>query len=131
MVKFLLFVLSACNRTCQTCSSSTVCLTCRNGWILNHDGHCMLPGYCSPTEYYLEEIQTCKSCHKKCFHCSGPTEHQCLSCVNNRYLLSKCLSPASRFHSTMKAWNRQVFVTFTNHLGCINQLKYCKDMTSC
>ncbi|XP_021397203.2 proprotein convertase subtilisin/kexin type 5 isoform X2 [Lonchura striata] len=79
----------ACNRTCQTCSSSTICLTCRNGWILNHDGHCILPGYCSPTEYYLEEIQTCKSCHKKCFHCSGPTENQCLSCVNKQYLLNR------------------------------------------
>ncbi|XP_005061308.2 PREDICTED: proprotein convertase subtilisin/kexin type 5 isoform X3 [Ficedula albicollis] len=79
----------ACNRTCQTCSSSTACLTCRNGWVLNHDGHCTLPGNCPPTEYYIEEIQTCKSCHKKCFQCSGPTEHQCLSCANNRYLLNR------------------------------------------
>ncbi|KAI1239706.1 Proprotein convertase subtilisin/kexin type 5, partial [Lamprotornis superbus] len=77
-----------CERTCQTCSS-TACLTCRNGWILNHHGHCTLPGYCSPTEYYIEETQTCKSCHKKCFQCSGPTEHQCLSCANNRYLLNR------------------------------------------
>ncbi|TRZ25690.1 hypothetical protein HGM15179_001409 [Zosterops borbonicus] len=79
----------ACNRTCQSCSSSTACLTCRNGWILNHDGHCVLSGYCPPTEYYIEEIHACKSCHKKCFRCSGPTEHQCLSCANNQYLLDR------------------------------------------
>ncbi|XP_050185248.1 proprotein convertase subtilisin/kexin type 5 isoform X1 [Myiozetetes cayanensis] len=78
----------ACNRTCQTCSSSTACLTCRNGLILNSDGHCMVSGYCSPTEFYAEETQSCKSCHRKCFHCSGPTEHQCLSCANNHYLLN-------------------------------------------
>ncbi|XP_017941456.2 proprotein convertase subtilisin/kexin type 5 isoform X4 [Manacus vitellinus] len=77
----------ACNRTCQTCSSSNACLTCRNGLILNRDGHCAVSEYCPPTEFYAEETQTCKSCHKKCFHCSGPTEHQCLSCANNRYLL--------------------------------------------
>ncbi|KFV18851.1 Proprotein convertase subtilisin/kexin type 5, partial [Tauraco erythrolophus] len=78
----------ACNRTCQTCSSSTACLTCRNGLMLNHDGHCVASGYCSRTEYYVEKTQTCKPCHKKCLHCSGPTEHQCLSCANNRYLLN-------------------------------------------
>ncbi|XP_010190928.1 PREDICTED: proprotein convertase subtilisin/kexin type 5-like, partial [Mesitornis unicolor] len=78
----------ACNRTCQTCSSSTACLTCRNGLMLNHDGHCVASGYCSSNEYYVEKTQTCNPCHKKCFHCSGPTEHQCLSCVNNRYLLN-------------------------------------------
>ncbi|XP_028941399.1 proprotein convertase subtilisin/kexin type 5-like [Antrostomus carolinensis] len=78
----------ACNKTCQTCSSSTACLTCRNGLMLNHDGHCVSSGYCSHTEYYIEKTQTCKPCHKKCFHCSGPTEHQCLSCANNHYLLN-------------------------------------------
>ncbi|XP_009067528.1 PREDICTED: proprotein convertase subtilisin/kexin type 5-like [Acanthisitta chloris] len=78
----------ACNRTCQTCSSSTVCLTCRNGQMLKHGGHCVTSGYCSPTEYYIEETQTCKSCHKECFRCSGPTEYLCLSCVNNHYLLN-------------------------------------------
>ncbi|XP_068278360.1 proprotein convertase subtilisin/kexin type 5 isoform X1 [Nyctibius grandis] len=78
----------ACNRTCQTCSSSTACLTCRNGLMLNYDGHCVASRYCSRTEYYIEKTQTCKPCHKKCFHCSGPTEHQCLSCANNHYLLN-------------------------------------------
>ncbi|KFP66141.1 Proprotein convertase subtilisin/kexin type 5, partial [Cariama cristata] len=78
----------ACNRTCQTCSSSTACLTCRNGLMLNHDGQCVASGYCSRTEYYVEKTQTCKRCHKKCFHCSGPTEHQCFSCANNHYLLN-------------------------------------------
>ncbi|XP_075595358.1 proprotein convertase subtilisin/kexin type 5 isoform X2 [Balearica regulorum gibbericeps] len=78
----------ACNNTCQTCSSSTACLTCRNGLMLNDDGHCVASGYCSRTEYYVEKTQTCKPCHKKCFHCLGPTEHQCLSCANNRYLLN-------------------------------------------
>uniref|UniRef100_A0A8C3JAN1 Proprotein convertase subtilisin/kexin type 5 n=1 Tax=Calidris pygmaea TaxID=425635 RepID=A0A8C3JAN1_9CHAR len=77
----------ACNRTCQTCSS-TACLTCRNGLMLNYDGHCVVSGYCSHTEYYDEKTQSCKSCHKKCFHCSGPTQHECLSCANNRYLLN-------------------------------------------
>ncbi|NXV43083.1 PCSK5 convertase, partial [Uria aalge] len=78
----------ACNRTCQTCSSSTACLTCRNGLMLNNDGHCVASGSCSRTEYYVEKTQTCKSCHKKCFHCSGPTEHNCLSCAKNYYLLN-------------------------------------------
>ncbi|XP_064032778.1 proprotein convertase subtilisin/kexin type 5 isoform X1 [Pogoniulus pusillus] len=78
----------ACNRTCKTCSSSTTCLTCRNGLMLNNFGHCVAPGLCSHTEYYDEKIQSCKPCHKKCFHCSGPTEHQCLSCANNHYLLN-------------------------------------------
>ncbi|XP_038025774.1 proprotein convertase subtilisin/kexin type 5 isoform X1 [Anas platyrhynchos] len=78
----------ACNRTCQTCSSSAACLTCRNGLILSHNGHCVAPGYCSHTEYYDQKTQTCKLCHKKCFRCSGPTEHQCLGCANNRYLLN-------------------------------------------
>ncbi|XP_074022904.1 proprotein convertase subtilisin/kexin type 5 isoform X1 [Numenius arquata] len=78
----------ACNRTCQTCSSSAACLTCRNGLMLNHDGHCVASGYCSHTEYYAEKTQTCNSCHKKCFRCSGPTEHECLSCANNHYLLN-------------------------------------------
>ncbi|XP_021236412.1 proprotein convertase subtilisin/kexin type 5 isoform X1 [Numida meleagris] len=78
----------ACNRTCKTCSSSTACLTCRNGLTLNHNGHCMLSGHCSRTEYYDEKTETCKTCHKKCFHCSGPTEHQCISCANNQYLFN-------------------------------------------
>ncbi|XP_057288919.1 proprotein convertase subtilisin/kexin type 5 isoform X1 [Pezoporus wallicus] len=78
----------ACNWTCQTCSSSTACLTCRNGLMLNHDGRCVPFGYCSSTEYYVEKTQTCKPCHKKCFRCSGPTKHQCLSCANNHYLLN-------------------------------------------
>uniref|UniRef100_A0A8V0YXI6 Proprotein convertase subtilisin/kexin type 5 n=1 Tax=Gallus gallus TaxID=9031 RepID=A0A8V0YXI6_CHICK len=78
----------ACNRTCKTCSSSTACLTCRNGLILNRNGHCVLSGHCSRTEYYDEKTETCKTCHKKCFHCSGPTEHQCISCANNRYLFN-------------------------------------------
>ncbi|XP_031458302.1 proprotein convertase subtilisin/kexin type 5 [Phasianus colchicus] len=78
----------ACNRTCKSCSSSTACITCRNGLILNRNGHCVLSGHCSRTEYYDENTETCKTCHKKCFHCSGPTEHQCISCANNRYLFN-------------------------------------------
>ncbi|NXE56364.1 PCSK5 convertase, partial [Casuarius casuarius] len=78
----------ACNTTCQTCSSSTACLTCRNGLTLNHNGQCLASRYCSRTEYYDEQTQTCKPCHKKCFRCSGPTEHHCLSCANTQHLLN-------------------------------------------
>ncbi|NWX95910.1 PCSK5 convertase, partial [Nothoprocta ornata] len=78
----------ACNRTCQTCSSSTACLTCRNGLTLNHNGQCLSSLHCSLTEYHDEQMHTCKPCHKKCLHCSGPTEHQCLSCANNLHLLN-------------------------------------------
>lgn len=113
------FSISACNRTCKTCSSSTACLTCRNGLILNRNGHCVLSGHCSRTEYYDEKTETCKTCHKKCFHCSGPTEHQCISCANNRYLFSKCLSPVYRLYSTLAAWNKQAYVTFIKHLGLL------------
>lgn len=127
---FLLFVISACNWTCQTCSSSTACLTCRNGLMLNHDGHCVSFGYCSSTEYYVEKTQTCKPCHRKCFHCSGPTEHQCLSCANNHYLLSKCLVSASWFYSTLNAWNRQASVTFMKHVGPLS-LTWQVEMITC
>lgn len=110
------FSISACNRTCKTCSSSTACLTCRNGLILNRNGHCMLSGHCSRTEYYDDKTETCKTCHKKCFHCSGPTEHQCISCANNRYLFSKCLPPV---YSILTAWNKPAYVTFIKHLGLL------------
>lgn len=121
--------LPACNRTCQTCSSSAACLTCRNGLILSHNGHCVAPGYCFHTEYYDQKTQTCKLCHKKCFRCSGPTEHQCLGCANNRYLLSKCLDPPSRLHSTWRTWNNQVSITFMKYVGQL-QTHFKVDLTS-
>ncbi|XP_019410471.1 PREDICTED: proprotein convertase subtilisin/kexin type 5 isoform X4 [Crocodylus porosus] len=77
-----------CNRTCQTCSSSTDCLTCREGFVMNRQGYCMVSTFCSLTEYQDQKTHTCKPCHEKCFRCIGPTEDLCLSCSKNRHLLN-------------------------------------------
>ncbi|CAM4558064.1 unnamed protein product [Lepidochelys olivacea] len=77
-----------CDRTCQICSSSTACLTCKEGMVMNSQGHCVMSKYCSLTEYHDEQTQTCNPCHKKCSRCTGPAEHQCLSCPKNWHLLN-------------------------------------------
>uniref|UniRef100_A0A8C4WD60 Proprotein convertase subtilisin/kexin type 5 n=1 Tax=Gopherus evgoodei TaxID=1825980 RepID=A0A8C4WD60_9SAUR len=87
-----------CDRTCQICSSSSACLTCKEGMVLNSQGHCVTAKHCSLTEYHDEQTQTCKPCHKRCSRCTGPAEHQCLSCPKNGHLLSKYLAPAARFY---------------------------------
>ncbi|XP_077200877.1 proprotein convertase subtilisin/kexin type 5 isoform X2 [Paroedura picta] len=75
-----------CDKTCQTCLSSTYCTTCREGLLMSHPGHCVVQ--CPPTKYYDEYTKTCRPCHRKCFSCTGFAEDHCLSCLNNWHLLN-------------------------------------------
>ncbi|XP_060618166.2 proprotein convertase subtilisin/kexin type 5 isoform X2 [Anolis sagrei] len=77
-----------CDRTCQTCSSTMYCLTCKEGLSMIDTGFCAMPHYCSNTEYYDEHSKMCKSCHRSCLECIGPAENECLSCPKTWHLLN-------------------------------------------
>lgn len=84
---FVICLISDCDKTCQTCLTSTFCTTCTEGLLMNHPGHCVMQ--CALTEYYDEHTKICRPCHRKCLSCTGSAEDHCLSCLKNWYLLSK------------------------------------------
>uniref|UniRef100_A0A670J3U8 SPC3 n=1 Tax=Podarcis muralis TaxID=64176 RepID=A0A670J3U8_PODMU len=77
-----------CDRTCQTCSSSTDCLTCAEGLLMTTSGLCEMPQGCSSTEFYDGYTKACSPCHRKCLECTGPAEDQCFSCPQDTLLLN-------------------------------------------
>ncbi|CAI5786880.1 convertase subtilisin kexin type 5 isoform X2 [Podarcis lilfordi] len=77
-----------CDRTCQTCSSSTDCLTCAEGLLMTTSGLCEMPQGCSSTEFYDGYTKACRPCHRKCLECTGPAEDQCFSCPQDMLLLN-------------------------------------------
>ncbi|XP_074062783.1 proprotein convertase subtilisin/kexin type 5 isoform X2 [Macrotis lagotis] len=77
-----------CHETCKTCSSSWMCASCKEGMVRTWLGSCVTQQECSLSEYKDEKTQTCKPCHLKCFHCTGPAEDECLSCLNDGLLLN-------------------------------------------
>ncbi|RXM36986.1 Proprotein convertase subtilisin/kexin type 5 [Acipenser ruthenus] len=82
-----------CDRTCQTCkgSSSSDCITCIEGMVKNKQGHCVTHWDC-PLSSYQDKRGACRHCHKSCHLCTGPTQHECLSCTESHYLLNNtCL----------------------------------------
>ncbi|XP_058866401.1 proprotein convertase subtilisin/kexin type 5-like [Acipenser ruthenus] len=82
-----------CDRTCQTCkgSSSSDCITCIKGMVKNKQGHCVTHWDC-PLSSYQDKSGACRLCHKSCHLCTGPTQHECLSCTESHYLLNNtCL----------------------------------------
>ncbi|MGH0156290.1 UNVERIFIED_CONTAM: hypothetical protein FKN15_031152 [Acipenser sinensis] len=82
-----------CDRTCQTCkgSSSSDCITCIEGMVKNKQGHCVTHWDC-PLSSYQDKRGVCRHCHKSCHLCTGPTQHECLSCTESHYLLNNtCL----------------------------------------
>ncbi|XP_077615494.1 proprotein convertase subtilisin/kexin type 5 isoform X1 [Crocuta crocuta] len=76
-----------CYKTCQTCSSPGTCTACQEGLWMDSHGRCMPHRECAPTEYWHKALG-CKPCHAKCFHCTGPAEDQCHTCLRDSLLLN-------------------------------------------
>ncbi|XP_055634461.1 furin-like protease 2 isoform X2 [Toxorhynchites rutilus septentrionalis] len=72
----------ACPIGCATCSTGTICTSCHKSWTMNKKGRCTVNGSnnCDESEYY--ENGHCHSCHSTCETCTGPTEHECLTCAS-------------------------------------------------
>ncbi|ETE68280.1 Proprotein convertase subtilisin/kexin type 5, partial [Ophiophagus hannah] len=92
--------MGACNETCRTCSSGTKCLSCEEGLLMTSSGLCVIPQYCLPNQYYDREGRTCRPCHKDCLHCKGPDNFQYYvnsdtrTCARCHTSCQKCLGPA-------------------------------------
>ncbi|EAT45948.1 AAEL002793-PA [Aedes aegypti] len=71
-----------CPIGCSTCSSGSICTACRDNWTMNKKAKCIANGSnnCDESEYY--ENGHCHSCHSTCETCTGPTEHECLTCAS-------------------------------------------------
>lgn len=71
-----------CPIGCSTCSSGSICTACRDNWTMNKKAKCIANGSnnCDESEYY--ENGHCHSCHSTCETCTGPTDHECLTCAS-------------------------------------------------
>ncbi|XP_060040178.1 proprotein convertase subtilisin/kexin type 5-like, partial [Erinaceus europaeus] len=76
-----------CHKTCQTCSSPGTCTQCREGLEMNSHGYCVPHKDCAPTEFWNETLG-CQPCDTKCFRCYGPSENQCHTCPQEKFLLN-------------------------------------------
>ncbi|XP_073526785.1 proprotein convertase subtilisin/kexin type 5 isoform X1 [Phyllobates terribilis] len=76
-----------CDNYCKTCHSSDICDECKEGFSKNRQGNCVPYLVCTLHEY-PDEYGDCVPCHKKCSGCTGATEHHCLSCKENSFLLN-------------------------------------------
>lgn len=81
-----------CDSTCKSCHSFKTCDECKEGLVKNSQGHCVSYKECNIHEY-KDDQKGCLPCHRKCSRCTGASEHQCLSCKDNYYLLnSTCVN---------------------------------------
>ncbi|XP_029019493.2 proprotein convertase subtilisin/kexin type 5-like, partial [Betta splendens] len=78
-----------CDRSCLTCSGHepSSCLTCGANRTTDASGHCVWFAHC-PLHSYVDGDGRCRECHERCHRCFGPTENQCFSCDEPRFLLN-------------------------------------------
>lgn len=84
----------SCMKGCRTCSNSTDCLLCNDGFFINANGTCevcavgaatctiSITSHCQSTYYMLAGI--CARCLTNCSSCTGPTT--CDECLQGFYL---------------------------------------------
>ncbi|KPP76934.1 hypothetical protein Z043_103678, partial [Scleropages formosus] len=80
-----------CDKSCLTCSGpkDDNCRSCWPSMKMNGQGRCIFFAEC-PLPSYMDQDGGCKACHPWCHRCIGPTQHHCLSCNGNLFLLSEC-----------------------------------------
>ncbi|XP_056379292.1 proprotein convertase subtilisin/kexin type 5 isoform X1 [Hyla sarda] len=76
-----------CDPSCETCHTWDICDECKEGFSKNRQGDCVPYKVCT-THEYPDEYGECVQCHRKCSRCMGATEHHCLSCKENSFLLN-------------------------------------------
>lgn len=71
-----------CNPICTTCTSATICTSCKKGYILQIE-ECKEK--CDEHYYPDRSDNLCKLCHAECLDCKGPLNSDCLNCSAGRY----------------------------------------------
>ncbi|KAL4473928.1 hypothetical protein ABPG74_022792 [Tetrahymena malaccensis] len=74
-----------CPTPCLECNSSGNCLSCLDGYVYLKDKfQCLLN--CPTNNYYLDQsTKTCLNCHFSCLSCTGPTQYDCINCIDEMY----------------------------------------------
>ncbi|KAL4482200.1 hypothetical protein ABPG72_017981 [Tetrahymena utriculariae] len=74
-----------CPKSCLECNSNGSCLSCLNGYVYLQDKQQCLTS-CPTNNYYLDKsTNTCLNCHYTCLSCSGPTQYDCIKCIDETY----------------------------------------------
>ncbi|XP_071043236.1 extracellular matrix organizing protein FRAS1 [Parasteatoda tepidariorum] len=73
----------ACNSDCHHCTDASKCLQCKGDLVLEF-GKCV---WTCTSHHYVDAIsRRCKECPEKCSSCRGPSDTDCLSCVDGSLL---------------------------------------------
>ena len=68
----------ACVSPCETCNSSSSCLSCVPSYYLTSSTHCV--STCPADMYPEKSVRVCKDCGDMCINCTGPTSYDCVEC---------------------------------------------------
>ena len=87
-----------CVNNCTTCSNSSKCEICQDGYFLNSEGLCeQCPTTCATTKqdkchcetciehYFMNSSEECQECNSLCKNCEGNAEN-CTECVDKYFL---------------------------------------------
>jgi len=83
-----------CHESCYKCinKDKNSCTYCPSGEYLAILNDSNKSGECKsivPDGYYVDKVErTINKCHVNCFNCNGPNDFNCLSCINNSYLIN-------------------------------------------
>ncbi|CAH8465055.1 unnamed protein product [Heterobilharzia americana] len=106
-------ICSKCAPSCSSCTDISHCNLCQTGFYLDKKTNtCLLRTQCRLSEYFDEDLGTCRPCDPNCRTCSGPHSFQCTSC-NRKPPLPRCLltnQRVSKLHRTSKdliTWSDQ------------------------
>jgi hypothetical protein len=117
----------SCSASCLTCNkTSTYCLSCPSGYILDASNNCV-SNCVSPTSYYSPTTRMCSNCSQQCYSCYGPGTDNCLSCRPPLQLYaSSCLSNCPFGYFSTPSYVCQVCST-----SCLTCSASATDCTSC
>ncbi|KAL4487128.1 hypothetical protein ABPG72_001580 [Tetrahymena utriculariae] len=86
------FACKPCDQSCTSCNQqSNNCQTCRSAFILNKQ-QCV--ANCNSDQYVDLTKNECVQCNLQCRTCTGPSNNQCLSCPQGKYLVGSVCSDA-------------------------------------
>ncbi|KAL4461137.1 hypothetical protein ABPG73_001250 [Tetrahymena malaccensis] len=72
-----------CIANCLSCDNGTQCKKCEKNYPKTKGGIC---GKCENNEF-VDSQNECKSCHTDCSSCTGPSQNQCIKCLNaNKFI---------------------------------------------
>ena len=65
------------------------CISCpdETPYIYPPNGNCVID--CGPRFYKRDDINQCRDCHPTCYECWGYEYNNCISCIDDRYLVKK------------------------------------------